>query len=54
MSGFIIVGLLINAACIITDRFIVEIPSKIAVPVYAVGVICFVIGIAQMKQQGII
>lgn len=54
MNIFIIVGLLINAGCIIVNRFIAEIPSKIAVPVYAVGVVCFVIGMAQMKQQGII
>ncbi len=54
MNIFIIVGLLINAGCIIVNRFIAEIPSKIAIPVYTIGVICCVIGMAQMKQQGII
>ena len=51
MNPFTIVGLLINAACIIVDRFVEEIPSEIAVPVYAIGVICFMIGMAQMKKQ---
>lgn len=54
MNIFITAGLLINAACIIVNRFIAEIPSKIAIPVYTIGVICFVIGMVQMKQQGII
>lgn len=54
MNKFIVIGLIIDVVCIIINRFIKEIPSKIAMPVYAVGVICFVIGIAQMKQQGII
>lgn len=54
MNIFITAGLLINAACIIVNRFIAEISSTIAMPAYTVGVICFVIGIAQMKRQGLI
>ena len=54
MNIFVMMGLLINAGCIVINRFFWEIPSKIAVPVYTIGVICFVIGIAQMRQSGVI
>lgn len=54
MNPFIIAGLLIDAVCIIIDRFVVKIPCKIAIPVLLTGIACLVIGAVQMRQQGII
>ena len=51
MNRLITIGLLINAACIVTDRFIVKIPSMIAIPLLAVGIISLVIGSVQMKRK---
>ncbi len=54
MNKFIIIGLTIDVVYIIINRFLVKIPTKIALPVLLSGILCMVIGFVQMKQQGII
>ena len=50
----IMIGLLIDVVYIIINRFIVKIPTKIAIPVLMAGIACLVIGFVQMKQIGVI
>ena len=54
MNKFILIGLIIEAAYFILNRFVIRIPGKIAIPVLLVGAACFIAGFVQMKQQGII
>ena len=54
MNIFIIAGLLIHVVYILVNRFIVEIPTRIAILVLLIVIACLVIGFVQMKQQGII
>lgn len=52
MNIFVIVGLLINAGYILINRFVVNIPNKVAIPVLLTGIACLIAGFVQMKQQG--
>ena len=54
MNIFVSIGLVICVACIVVNRFIREIPGKLAVPLYLIGIVCFIIGMVQMKQSGAI
>lgn len=54
MNVFVIVGLLINVAFQLINRFVVKIPSKIAIPVLLASIAFLVIGFVQMKQSGVI
>ena len=53
MNIFVIVGLLINVAYNMVNRFVVKIPSKIAIPILVIGIACLVIGFVQMGQSGL-
>lgn len=53
MNIFIIIGLLINVGCNVINRFVREIPNRIAIPVYLIGIACFVAGFVVMKQRGV-
>jgi len=54
MNTFIMVGLLINAAYHLINRFVVKIPCKIAIPVLVIGIACLGIGAVQMGQGGLL
>ena len=54
MNIIIAIGLLICGACIVINRFVVEIPSKIAIPVYIIGIACEIVGMILMKKNGAI
>ena len=54
MNKFIVIGLIMEAAYLIINRFVVKIPCKIAIPILLVGIACLIVGTVQMKQQGII
>ena len=54
MNIIIAIGLLICVACIVINRFVVEIPSKIAIPVYIIGITCEIVGLILMKKNGAI
>ena len=53
MNIFVLVGLLINVAYNIVNRFVVKIPSKIAITILTIGIACLVIGFVQMGQSGL-
>ena len=50
MNVFMIVGLLVNVVFQLVNRFVVKIPSKIAIPVLLIGIACLLIGAIQLKQ----
>ena len=50
MNVFMIVGLLINVVFQLVNRFVVKVPSKIAIPVLLIGIACLLIGAIQLKQ----
>ena len=54
MNTFILIGLLVNVAFQLINRFVVKIPCKLAIPVLLIGIVCLLIGTVQMKQQGVI
>ena len=49
MNVLIVIGVLLYVISQIVDRFIHPIPSKVAVPVYAVGAICLIAGIIRAR-----
>ena len=51
MNNLIKAGVLICVLCIIADRFIAEIPSVIAMPVYTAGVILIVAGMWKSRKN---
>ena len=53
MNVFMIVGLLINVAFQLVNRFVVKIPSKIAIPILLIGIACLLIGAVQVGQSGL-
>ncbi len=53
MNIFIIIGILINVGCNVINRFVWEIPNRIAIPLYLIGIACFVVGFVVMKQSGV-
>ena len=50
MNVFMIVGLLINLAFQLVNRFVVKVPSKIAIPILLISIACLLIGVVQLKQ----
>ena len=50
MNTFILIGLLVNVAFQLVNRFVVKIPCKIAIPILLIGIACLLIGAVQMKQ----
>ncbi|MBQ3157627.1 MAG: hypothetical protein IJB81_12055 [Clostridia bacterium] len=52
MNIFMALGLLINAGCIVVNRFVCELPGMIAVPVYLAGVGCFIAGMVIRQRSG--
>lgn len=54
MNVFIAIGVMICVVCIVINRFVAEIPCKIAIPVYIVGIACEVIGFVLLKNNGAI
>ena len=53
MNVFMIVGLLVNVAFQLVNRFVVKIPSKIAIPILLIGIACLLIGVVQAGQGGL-
>lgn len=53
MNVFVIIGLLINLAFQLINRFVVKIPSKIAIPILLIGIACLLIGAVQVGQGGL-
>lgn len=53
MNVFMIVGLLINVVFQLVNRFVVKVPSKIAIPVLLIGIACLLIGAVQAGQGGL-
>lgn len=53
MNVFMIVGLLINVAFQLVNRFVVKIPSKIAIPILLISIACLLIGVVQAGQGGL-
>lgn len=54
MNILIGIGLLICAVCIVINRFVVEIPGKIAIPVYIIGIACEIAGFILLRKNGAI
>ncbi len=54
MNKLIAIGLIIEAAYVIINRFVVKIPSKTAIPVLLEGIAFLVAGFVQMKQSGLV
>ena len=54
MNKLILIGLIIEVVYVILNRFVVKIPSKIAIPILVAGIVCLVVGFVQMKQSGIV
>lgn len=52
MNKFIMIGLIMEVVYFILNRFVVKIPSKIAIPVLVIGMACLIVGFVQMRQQG--
>lgn len=50
MNYLIAIGLLINSACIVINRFVRKLPAGIAIPAYLVGIICILLGAIRMRQ----
>ena len=50
MNAFLIAGLMINLLYQLINRFVVKIPSKIAIPILLIGIACLLIGAIQLKQ----
>ena len=46
-----IIGFVLAAVIILTDHLIVKIPSKLAVLLYSIAVVLFVVGFILGKQQ---
>lgn len=53
MNVFMIVGLLGNVAFQLVNRFVVKIPSKIAIPILLIVIACLLIGVVQAGQGGL-
>lgn len=53
MNVFVIIGLLINLAFQLINRFVVKIPSKIAIPILLIAIACLLIGVVQAGQGGL-
>ena len=53
MNVFMIVGLLVNVAFQLVNRFVVKIPSKIAIPILLICIACLLIGVVQAGQGGL-
>ena len=53
MNVFMIVGMLINVAFQLVNRFVVKIPSKIAIPILLIVIACLLIGVVQAGQGGL-
>ena len=53
MNVFVIIGLLINLAFQLINRFVVKIPCKIAIPILLIGIACLLIGAVQVGQGGL-
>ena len=53
MNVFMIVGLLVNVVFQLVNRFVVKIPSKIAIPILLIGIACLLIGVVQAGQSGL-
>jgi len=53
MNVFMIVGLLVNVAFQLVNRFVVKIPSKIAIPILLIVIACLLIGVVQAGQGGL-
>ena len=54
MNVFMIVGLLVNVAFQLVNRFVVKIPSKIAIPILLIGIACLLIGAVQVGRGGLL
>lgn len=44
MNAFIVIGLLINVAFQLVNRFVVKIPNKMAILILLIGIACLLIG----------
>ncbi|MBQ7139866.1 MAG: hypothetical protein IJO39_12825 [Clostridia bacterium] len=53
MNAFIVIGLLINVAFQIVNRFVVKIPNKMAILILLIGIACLLIGAVQVGQGGL-
>lgn len=54
MNKLIMIGLIIEVVYVTINRFVVKIPSKIAIPVLLAGIAFLVAGFVQMKQSGLV
>ena len=53
MNAFIVIGLLINVAFQLVNRFVVKIPNKMAILILLIGIACLLIGVVQAGQGGL-
>ena len=53
MNAFIVIGLLINVAFQLVNRFVVKIPNKMAILILLIGIACLLIGAVQVGQSGL-
>ncbi|MGN0755139.1 MAG: hypothetical protein ACI4ME_11855 [Aristaeellaceae bacterium] len=52
MNYLIAIGLLVNGACIVINRFVRKLPNKVAIPAYLVGIALILLGIIKMRHGG--
>lgn len=47
MNWYLIIGILLNSALIVVNRFIYKLPDKVQFPLLILGIVLLIIGLAQ-------
>ncbi|MDD6051151.1 MAG: hypothetical protein PUC00_07765 [Clostridiales bacterium] len=50
--NLIAIGMLINSACVVINRFVRRIPERIAIPSYLVGIVLIILGFIRVRHGG--
>lgn len=48
MNWFLIIGILLNCALIVVNRFIYKLPDKVQFPLLILGILLLVVGLVQV------
>lgn len=47
MNWYLVIGLLLNSALIVVNRFIYKLPNKVQFPLLILGIILLIVGLVQ-------
>ena len=50
MNWFLIIGILLNSALIVVNRFIYKLPNKVQFPLLILGTVLLILGIVQSSN----